>query len=168
VANIPLPVGSWTVPGLSYWNAQLTDCLPADPLSTNWLSTQTDCLSSSQAGAISHQPPTLLTAISGLFCNGSWSSLYNFSMDPTKNTSANSSSVVAWHSCWHGLHREYYFQQLFCYVCVCCGHSLGKGMFAAPFPSNSCLCWLHISGFQQTCHNIMKGMLLLSNYSNWP
>jgi hypothetical protein len=79
-------------------------------------SDRTDCLSSSQAGAISHQPPTLLTAISGLSYNGSWSLLYSFSMDSTENTSPNSSSVVAWHSCWHGPHRQYHFQQFFC----CC------------------------------------------------
>jgi hypothetical protein len=31
-------------------------------------------------------------------------------------------------------------------------HCLAVGIFAELFPSNSCLCWLHNSGFQQTCH----------------
>jgi hypothetical protein len=33
-----------------------------------------------------------------------------------------------------------------------------SGVFAEPFPGNGCLCRLHNSGFQQTCHN----MILLS------
>jgi hypothetical protein len=31
---------------------------------------------------------------------------------------------------------------------------LAMGVFTEPFPNNSCLCWLHNSGFHQTCHNI--------------
>jgi hypothetical protein len=30
-------------------------------------------------------------------------------------------------------------------------HCLATGVFTEPFPSNDCLCWLHKSGFQQTC-----------------
>jgi hypothetical protein len=33
-------------------------------------------------------------------------------------------------------------------------HCIGTGLFTEPFPSNGCLCWLHNSGFQQTCHII--------------
>jgi hypothetical protein len=42
-----------------------TDCLQT----LSRLPAQTDCLSDTQAGAISHQPPTHLTVISGLFSN---------------------------------------------------------------------------------------------------
>jgi hypothetical protein len=33
-------------------------------------------------------------------------------------------------------------------------HCLATGVFAQPFPSNGCLCWLPYSSFQQTCHSI--------------
>jgi hypothetical protein len=45
--------------------------------------------------AISHQPPTLPTAVSGLASDGSWPSLYSFGTDLTENASSNSSSFVA-------------------------------------------------------------------------
>jgi hypothetical protein len=32
-------------------------------------------------------------------------------------------------------------------------HCLATGVLAESLPSNSCPCWLHNSGFQQTCHN---------------
>jgi hypothetical protein len=57
--------------------------------------------------AISHQTPTLLTAISGLSHNGSWSSLYNPGTNHTENTISNSSSIVRWrHYLWK-LHRKH-------------------------------------------------------------
>jgi hypothetical protein len=34
-------------------------------------------------------------------------------------------------------------------------HCLATGVFAEPFPSNGCLCWLHSSGFQHTFHTIL-------------
>jgi hypothetical protein len=48
--------------------------------------------------AISHQPPSLLTAVSRLPCNGSWFSLYSLGTDRTENTASNSYSTVALHN----------------------------------------------------------------------
>jgi hypothetical protein len=45
--------------------------------------------------AISHQPPTLLTAASRLFRNRSCFSLYNIATDRIENTSLNRPSIVA-------------------------------------------------------------------------
>jgi hypothetical protein len=56
---------------------------------------------------ISHQPLTLLTAISRLASNGSWPSLYSLATDRTENIVYNSSSIVA---------------------CVCCGHYLATAV----------------------------------------
>jgi hypothetical protein len=53
--------------------------------------------------AISHQPPTLLAAVSILLCNGSWSSLYSLDTDRTGNTASNSSSIFARFCCGHYL-----------------------------------------------------------------
>jgi hypothetical protein len=57
--------------------------------------------------AISHQLPTLLTAVSTLSSKGSWPSLYNLGTYRTENSASNSSSVVA---------------------CVCCGHCLATAV----------------------------------------
>jgi hypothetical protein len=62
--------------------------------------------------------------------------------DHIENIASNYSSVVAFISMaavtWHLL-----------------SHCLATGMFAEPFSSNSCLCYLHNSGFQQRCHIII-------------
>jgi hypothetical protein len=34
-------------------------------------------------------------------------------------------------------------------------HCLATGLFTEPFPSSGCPFWLHNSGFQQTCYNIL-------------
>jgi hypothetical protein len=44
--------------------------------------------------AISHQPPTLLTAVSGISRYGNWSSLYSLGMDRKENTASNIYSIV--------------------------------------------------------------------------
>jgi hypothetical protein len=44
--------------------------------------------------AISHQPPTLLTAVSRLVYNGSSPPLYSLGTDRTENTASNRSSIV--------------------------------------------------------------------------
>jgi hypothetical protein len=89
--------------------------------------------------AISHPPPTLLTAVSRLSRNGSWFSVCSISTDRTGNIAYNNSIV----SCvsvaavtWRLL-----------------SHCLAKDVSVEPLPSNGCLCWLHNSGFQQTCHS---------------
>jgi hypothetical protein len=38
---------------------------------------------------------------------------------------------------------------------------LETGVFAKPFHSNGCLCWLHNSGFQQTYHSTLLSTLWL-------
>jgi hypothetical protein len=52
--------------------------------------------------AISHQPPTVPTTVSGLPPNGRWSSLYSPWTERTENTAPNRSSIVAWRHYWHG------------------------------------------------------------------
>jgi hypothetical protein len=61
--------------------------------------------------AISHQPPTLLTAVSRLPRNGSWSSLYSLSMDGRENTAS---------------------------IIVCSLVAGGTSVSTGLFPSNSC------------------------------
>jgi hypothetical protein len=78
---------------------------------------------------------TLLT----LTGNGSWSSLYSLRMDCTENTASNRSSVVA---CVSVVVFSWWLLS----------HCLARGVFMEPCPINSCLCWLHSTGFQQTCH----------------
>jgi hypothetical protein len=81
--------------------------------------------------------------------NRSCFSLYNLGSDRIENTSPNSSS---------GASRSYHTdnienttsQLLHCFLLrICC---LATGVFAQPFPSNSCLCWLHNSCLEQICH----------------
>jgi hypothetical protein len=66
----------------------------------------------------------------------------------------------------HGPQREHRFKK-FLHCCMgklicndsgigaflwsCC---LATNVLSDPLPSNGCLCWLHSSVFQQTCHNI--------------
>jgi hypothetical protein len=92
---------------------------------------------------ISHQPPTLLHAVSRL----SLDRLTTWTDSESTQTLLGLTAMAA--GSRHGPHREHSFQQLF-YCCphVCCSHCLAVGMFAEPFPSNGCLCWLHNSGFQ--------------------
>jgi hypothetical protein len=45
---------------------------------------------------MSREPPTLLTAVSLLSRDDSWSSLYSPDVNRTENTASNSSSVVAY------------------------------------------------------------------------
>jgi hypothetical protein len=86
--------------------------------------------------------------------------LYRLGMDHTENNASNSSSIVAYMSAatimWWLL-----------------SHWLTTGVFTEPSSSNGCLCWLHNSRFQQTCHNIFQTLSNTSvvnsnNYSmNW-
>jgi hypothetical protein len=71
-------------------------------------------------------------------------------------------------------HRKHSFRQ-FSYCCVCklgwghvmlLSHCLVTGVLEELFPSNGCLCWLHNSGFQQTCHNMNFYNLNICNSQN--
>jgi hypothetical protein len=79
----------------------------------------------------------------GLTGNGSWSSLYSLG---TENTAFHSSSTVACVS-------------VVAFTRRLLSHCLATSVSTEPFLSNSCLCWLHNSGFQQTCHNTYIGLL---------
>jgi hypothetical protein len=70
--------------------------------------------------AIIKQPPTLLTAASGLYSNFCWSSLYSIVTDPKENTASKTSSIVM-------------------RVSFAAITSLARGVFAVLFPSNGCL-----------------------------
>jgi hypothetical protein len=92
------------------------------------------------------QLPALLTTGSSLD-----STLYNLDPDSTglkdndktENTAYNSSPIVAFVSdaaiTWRLL-----------------SHCLITDVITEPFPSYGCLCWLHNSVFQQTCHIIIN------------
>jgi hypothetical protein len=63
---------------------------------------------------------------------GLGSSLYSLGADPTENT-------VSWQSLY------------------CCVHIRCRGnVFTEPLLSSRCLLWLHYSGFQALCHNILN------------
>jgi hypothetical protein len=58
--------------------------------------------------------------------------------DCIENITSNSSSIVAYVS-------------VAAFTWCLLSHCLAAGVLAEPFPTNGCLCWLHNSGFQQTC-----------------
>jgi hypothetical protein len=101
---------------------------------------------------ISHQPPTLLTAVSRLSHKRSCSSLCSLGTDSIENSPSNSYSIVASLRYRTDRIENTAFHLLRCCVLqVCC---LATGVLAEPFPSNGCLCWLHSSCLEQICHNI--------------
>jgi hypothetical protein len=104
-----------------------------------------DCLTTTpRLTAISHKPPALLTAVSGL------SSLYSLGTDRIGNTSPNSSLVASRNYRMDGVENTA-SQLLHCSVLrICC---LATGVFAESFPSNGCFCWLHSSCLEQICHS---------------
>jgi hypothetical protein len=71
----------------------------------------------------------------------------------TENTASNSSSTVAYTS----MAMVMWCLPSHCLAMgVSLGHcSLGMDVFEEPFHSNGCLFWFHVSGIQQTCHNII-------------
>jgi hypothetical protein len=71
--------------------------------------------------AISHQPPTLLTAISRLPCNGSWSLLYSLGTNLTENTTSNSYSTLACYTAFTWQWRFLWFHSS-CFEQIC--HSM--------------------------------------------
>jgi hypothetical protein len=79
--------------------------------------------------------------------NGRWSFLYSLSMDHTENPVNNSSSILAWHHCWR---RRCFLH-----------HPQAMDVFAEPFPSSSCLCWLHNPAFSRhvTIHSSLSHSL---------
>jgi hypothetical protein len=103
--------------------------------------------------AITHQPPTLLSVVSRLSRNRTSFSFYSLCTDRIENTSLNV-SVPASRS-YRTDRVENTASQLLhcCLLRICC---LATGVFAEPFPSNGCLCWLHSSCLEQICHNIRK------------
>jgi hypothetical protein len=86
------------LPGDGSSDSMLTFLPAGDCLTTNSLLQPTPRLV-----AISHQSPTLLTAISRPSSNSSWPLLYSLGKDHTENTTSNSSSTVACVSCSHYL-----------------------------------------------------------------
>jgi hypothetical protein len=116
--------------------------------------------------AISHQTPTLLTAASRLSRNESWSSLYFPCTDRTVKT-LHPTFFLFLDSYRRGSHRKHHFERYFPWwrgvewptlllrhYLFC--HCLATGVFAQPFASNGCHCWLHNSDFQQICHYRQK------------
>jgi hypothetical protein len=85
--------------------------------------------------------------------NRSCSWLYSLGTDRIENTSPNSSIVVS-RSYPTDRVEKIAFQLLHCCVVrICC---LLTGVFAEPFPSNGCLCWLYSSCLQQICRIIFE------------
>jgi hypothetical protein len=78
---------------------------------------------------------------SRLTSNGSWSSLQSIRTGHTEKTDSNRSSTVACMS-------------VAAIMWLLLSQCLPTGIFAEPFPSKGCLCWLHNSDFWWTCHDI--------------
>jgi hypothetical protein len=89
------------------------------------------------ASRCSSQLTVCLQILSRLTSSSSWSSLYSLRTERTENTASNRSPIVAAIT-WRLL-----------------SHCLAVGVFAEPFLSNSCLCWLRNCGLQQTYHQIL-------------
>jgi hypothetical protein len=106
--------------------------------------------------AISQQHPTTATAVSGLSLdstrNGSWSSSNSTGKDHKENTAYNSHSILVYVSAAATTWRLM-------------GRCVATDVSAEPFLINSCLCWLHNSGFQQTCHKTYTDLLLKYRYN---
>jgi hypothetical protein len=82
-----------------------------------------------------------------LSANSSWSALYSLCTGPTKKTLP--TVLLSLHDVAIGTDRvENTVSQLphCCFLRSCC---VGRGMFAEPFPSSGCLCWLHTSCREQ-------------------
>jgi hypothetical protein len=97
--------------------------------------------------AISHQPPTLLAAVSRLSRNRSCSSLYSLGTDRIENASPNSSSIAA--SLTYRMDRveNTSFQLLhYCLLWICC---LATGVIQL-------LIWRWLPTNWPTCHNIIR------------
>jgi hypothetical protein len=109
--------------------------------------------------AISHQSPTLLTAVSRLSRNRSRSLLYSLGMYRTENTSPNNSSIAASRSYRTDRVENTASHLLHCCVLRIC--RLETAVFAEPFPSNGCLCWLHSTCLGKICHNTAPWQLSL-------
>jgi hypothetical protein len=75
-------------------------------------------------------------------------------MDRTENTSPNSSSIVASHS-YHTDRVGNTASQLI-HNCILRIYCLATGVFAEPFTSNCCLCWLHSSFLEKICHRARR------------
>jgi hypothetical protein len=85
-----------------------------------------------------------LTAVWSLCYKDSWSLLCSPGTGHTENTASHNYSVFV----------VLLLPQEPAVTPCLQGHSIAMGVFAEPFPRNSCLCWFHSSGFQQTCHRI--------------
>jgi hypothetical protein len=129
--DVPLPLGSRTVP---------VPQLPTSNSNSSQGLNRNSPLTHQPTHSISHQTPTLLTAVWRLSSNGSWRSLYCLSTDRIGDT-----SPKQFFYCSYRTDRaENTTSQLLqcCVLRICC---LATGVFAEPFPSNGCLYWLHSS-----------------------
>jgi hypothetical protein len=132
--------------------SQLTQC-------SNW--------PSPRPVAVSHQPPTLLTAVSGLSRNRRCSSLYSLGKDLIENSSPNISPNVESRS-----YRTDRVENTVSLLLQCCGlhiYCLVTDVFREPFLSNGCLCWLRSSFLEPICHNILFPSYSLQHccFLNW-
>jgi hypothetical protein len=112
------------------------------------------CSRSRRLVTISHQPPTLPTAVSRMPPNDSSSSLYRQRTSRRENTASNSSSTFAYMPVvtitW-GLLR----------------HCLANGEFAEPFPSNGCPCWFQNLRFRQKWKFTFSDIWYLAVRQKW-
>jgi hypothetical protein len=102
--------------------------------------------------------------------NWLWFSRYSLRVDCTENAFSCSSYVAECHSHHGRLYRKHCFQQLSAAACVyavaiTCFWCYGN-LFAELFPSNSHLCWLHSSDFQQMCHSTVRIQIICSYLSS--
>jgi hypothetical protein len=78
--------------------------------------------------------------------------LYSLGTDGTENISPNISSTVVSRSYCTDRAKNTVSKLLHCYGIRIC--FLATGVFAEPFPSNGCFCWIHSSCLEKIRHNI--------------
>jgi hypothetical protein len=83
-----------------------------------------------------------------------FSLIYSLGTDRTEKNTSNGSPIVA---CMSVAALKWWLL----------GHYLATAVFLEPFPSNVCLCWLHNSGFQQTCHKLYL-IFQIKNFPKFP
>jgi hypothetical protein len=113
------------------------------------------------ANVLAHLPPTLLTAVSELYRNGSWSSIYSYSpgLDRTENTASNSCSIVGRRCYTPGPHGKHHIKQHLLHCCVL--HSRFQTMDVSLAPQ-----FLLSAGIPQYGPNSPYGKCRLSRFAS--
>jgi hypothetical protein len=114
------------------------------------------CSRQRRLAAISHQPPTFLTAVSRLrTLNGSWHSLYSPDTDRTENTASNSYSIVAYYT---AVTEQWLFLWLHssCFEPICYCIYIKRLQYEQRILCRfTCISEIHIPNPYDECHKIL-------------